>query len=282
MTHTVTDAPLFGLGIAGNFAGHLTQTGEAKGLSQAIDDEKPQALFAFYVPNGQENYLTINPYSSDILTIPTKKDAKVQMEAEVAVVADVEYQDDVVTGITPRSMRLFNDATYRNAEVEKLAQKKNWGEASKGIGSQSLPLSGFDPKSGLNAYRFCSFHCRDDNWYLCCQDASITDYSYFYQSVIDWLIDTINQQQSEGALHNIYALLANAGYPKQVLISLGASRYTELGEQHHLKAGDKICMVLYHQDKMDFETIQTCVERGSFSILERDALVLLQDCVNPS
>ncbi len=282
MTNTVADAPLFGIGIAGNFAGHLTQTGEAKGLSHAVDDEKPQALFAFYVPNGQEDYLTVNPYSSDILTIPTKKGAKVQMEAEVAVVADVEYQNGIVTGITPRSMRLFNDATYRNAEVEKLAEKKNWGEASKGIGLKSLPLSGFDEESGLSTYRFCSFHCRDDNWYLCCQDASIADYSYFYQRVLDWLIETVNQQQDQGALHSITAQLIQAGHPQQILISLGASRYTEQGERHQLMPGDKLCAVLYDQQQLDFETIQTRINNEDFSSLKRDALVLLQRCVAQS
>lgn len=39
--------PLFGLGIAGNFAGHLQQTGEANALQGAVDASRPQALFPF-------------------------------------------------------------------------------------------------------------------------------------------------------------------------------------------------------------------------------------------
>ncbi len=279
MTTQATTPPLFGIGIAGNFAGHLTQTGEAKALAHAIDDQKPQALFAFYVPESREPYLAVNPYSSDILTLPDDIDAKVQMEAEVGVVADIDYANGQVTSITPRSMCLVNDATHRNAKVTKLAQKKNWGKASKGVSQESWPLTGFTEQSGLNAYRFCAFHCQDQRWYLCCQDASLGDYSYFYQPLLAWLVDTINQQSDDGALHAIRAQLEQAGLPRQIVISLGASRYTAQGERHHLQPGDRLCALLYHEQQVDFQTIKQCIEREDFAQLTRDALVLHQRCV---
>ncbi len=277
MTLNVETTPLFGIGIAGNFAGHLNQTGEAKGLSQAVDDEKPQAIFPFFVPSATETYLTVNPYSSRALSLPTQADAKVQMESEVAVIAKIDYQNGQVSTIEPTQMMLLNDATYRNAKVSKLAEKKNWGEASTGIGKESIPLvNGFD--SDLSQYRFCSFHRQNQQWYLCCKDASVADYSYFYQPLLNWLVETINFQSDEGALHSILALLEQAGYPQEIVISLGASRYTEQGESHALRSGDELCTLLYDEQQVDFTTLKQAVEKGDLDALSEHALVLYQHC----
>ena len=62
--------PLFGIGIAGNFAGHLQQTGEAKALQGDVDTSRPQALFPFYVTDASDEYLTVNPYSFDSVLLP--------------------------------------------------------------------------------------------------------------------------------------------------------------------------------------------------------------------
>ena len=133
---------------------------------------------------------------------------------------------EVITSLEPESMTLFNDATYRNAVVDKLAQKKNWGAGSKGVANKVIPLAEFSKSAELDKYRFCSFHSRNGEWNLCCKDVSLGDYSYCYEQLISWLVSQCNAQANEGALHSIQELLAQAGFPDRILISLGSSRYT--------------------------------------------------------
>lgn len=271
--------PLFGVGIAGNFAGHLQQTGEANGLQGQVDASSPQAIFPFYVTGAQEAYLAVNPYSFDTVRLPADKTAKVQMEPEIALVAKVQYLGDSVIGIEPESMTLLNDVTYRNATVSKLAQKKNWGPASKGIAKKVWPLASFGALDGLEKYRFCSFHHRDGQWASCCNDVSLSDYSYSYEKLITWVMSQFNSQQEQGALHDLSQLFAQAGYPERMLISLGSSRYTDYGEQHQLLSGDELCAVLYDATRINIDEIDALIQGGQFEELDRNQIVLRQICV---
>ncbi len=270
--------PLFGIGIAGNFAGHLQQTGEANGLKGDVDTQSPQALFPFYVSGASDSYLDVNPYSFDSLTLPADPTAKVQMEPEVALVAKVKYLGTSVLSIEPESMTLFNDVTYRNAVVEKLAQKKNWGPASKGVATKVIPLAEFSKSADLDKYRFCSFHGRDGSWNPCCNDVSLGDYSYSYEQLIAWLVSQCNAQTNDGALHSISDLLAEAAFPERMLISLGSSRYTDYGENHQLKSKDIMCAVLYDSTRIDLAEIESFVERGEIHKLDKNHVVLWQEC----
>ncbi|MCF7363815.1 DUF5718 family protein [Vibrio sp. A1-b2] len=278
MSQPMFEIPIFGIGIAGNFAGHLQQTGEEKGLQGSVDTQSPQALFPFYVAGASDAYLNVNPYSFDVLMLPTNPSAKVQMEPEIALIAKVKYLGTSVLGFEAEGMTLFNDATHRNAVVDKLAQKKNWGAASKGIASKVIPLADFSKNSDLDKYRFCSFLGRNEQWNLCCNDVSLGDYSYSYEQLIAWLVSQSNAQKNEGALHSIQELLGQAGYPERILISLGSSRYTPFGECHQLGAKDKVCAVLYDSTRIDVDEIQSFVERGEVQKLKRNHVVLWQEC----
>jgi len=60
----------FGFGVAGNFAGHLAQAGEAADfVSVGGDDTVPKGIFPFYVPGGV-TFLAQFPISSDAITLP--------------------------------------------------------------------------------------------------------------------------------------------------------------------------------------------------------------------
>lgn len=276
--HQRQGEPLFGIGIAGNFAGHLQQTGEEKGLKGEVDTQRPQALFPFYVSGASDSYLDVDPYSFDTLILPTDSTAKVQMELEIALIAKVKYLGDSILNIEPESMTLFNDATYRNAVVDKLAQKKNWGSASKGVASKVIPIAEFSKSADLDKYRFCSFHGRDGVWNTCCNDVSLGDYSYSYEQLLSWLVSQCNAQQNEGALHSIQDLFCQAEYPERILISLGSSRYTRYGESHQLKSKDLMCAVLYDSTRIDMAEITSFVERSEIDKLENNQVVLWQQC----
>jgi hypothetical protein len=273
--------PLLGLGIAGNSAGHLQQTGEIKGLSAVDDAAKPQALFPFFVPNAREAYLACMPYSTSKLCLPTGQEPKVQMEPELALKVAVSYDPDgVVKQLTALTMSIINDATYRNANVSKLAEKKNWGGATKGVAAHEIVIDSFVAGSNLDHYRLCGFHQNNGQWHLCGLDTAITEYTYFYQELQHWLLKQIQQQQDKSALHDIQDLLAQANYPEQVLISIGATRYTAYGELHQLLSGDQTLVVLYDSRAYQFQEIAALIEKtDSLKALSNDKIIFLQQLV---
>ncbi|ABM04154.1 conserved hypothetical protein [Psychromonas ingrahamii 37] len=273
--------PLFGLGIAGNSAGHLQQTGEINGLSAIDDAAKPQALFPFFVANAKSAYLTCMPYSSTQLHLPKALDAKVQMEAELGLKLAVVYNaEGDVTQLTAISMTVINDATYRNASVGKLAEKKNWGIATKGIAEHDIPIDNFVEGGELDHFRLCGFHQSNGQWQLCGQDTAITEYTYFYQALLQWLLKQIRQQQDKNALHNIQDLLSQADYPEQILISIGATRYSDYGEQHYLSSGDQLVVALYDSRAYHFQTLVSLLEKtGSLKGLSNNKIIFLQQQV---
>lgn len=253
---------LLGLGIAGNSAGHLQQTGESNAFIKFDDSSKPQALFPFYVPQENEPYLAVNPYSSDKLQLPDCTQAKVQMEPELALKLTVRYSEDgLLTDLLPTAMTLVNDATYRNAVVDKLAQKKNWGAASKGLACAEIKISDFSSAAQLQRFRLCGFHQRDGLWHLCGEDVAVTEYSYFYQQLLQWIVQQAEQQQALGAFHNIQSLLAQANYPETLLIAIGATRYSAYGELHQLVAGDQSVVALYDTERYQLADIQQLLEQ---------------------
>ncbi|PMO70121.1 hypothetical protein BCT04_03585 [Vibrio breoganii] len=250
---------LAGLGIAGNSAGHLDQTGEIAALDVSDQSDKPRALFPFYVPDASDDYLTVDPYSSDTLQLPDDEDAIVQMEPELAIRFSVQKPlNGHVIQLVPRAMTVANDATHRNCKASKLAQKKNWGQASKGLANAEVTLEQFD--SGLAHFRLCGFHCRNGIWQLTGKDTALTNYTVFYDELTQWINRQVATQGDQGALHDIQGLLKASDDLSDVYIMVGAVRYTEYGETHRLQAGDKTAVILYDSRKHSACEIQNELE----------------------
>ena len=55
----------------------------------------------------------------------------------------------------------------------------------------------------------------------------------------------MNNQPDEGPMNHIASLLEQANYPKQAIISIGATRYTEFGETHFLQPNDLSIVAVY-------------------------------------
>ena len=80
----------FGLGVAGNFAGHLDQAGEAAHFADA-PDSAPRGIFPFYLP-GNAGFLGAFPLSSDSIAMPPSDGPlNVQIEPEAGVLCELEY-----------------------------------------------------------------------------------------------------------------------------------------------------------------------------------------------
>tara|TARA_R110001592_G_scaffold16680_2_gene70855 strand:+ start:2594 stop:3457 length:864 start_codon:yes stop_codon:yes gene_type:complete len=274
---------LFGLGIAGNSAGHLQQTGESNAFAKLDDPNKPQALFPFYVPHAQQDYLALMPYSADQLQLPKDPQAKVQMEPELALKCHLSYNAlGQLINLQPIAMTLINDATHRNAQVTKLAQKKNWGSASKGLANQEIKITDFTEAAQLERFRLCGFHQHNGQWHLCGEDVAVTEYSYFYQQLQQWIITQIQQQQAQALFHNIQDLLLEAGCPETILVAIGATRYSAYGEQHQLVSGDQTAIVLYDNNVFDINQIGSLLaqEKAPASLCNDNIMVLQQQVIN--
>ena len=97
------------------------------------------------------------------------------------------------------------------------------------------------------------------------EDSAVRDYSYVYGKLIDWLIEKFNNQLNEGPAERINDYLNEAGCPSQVMISIGATRYTDFGEHNFLQNNDLSVVVVYPEDKYSKEDIIKGVEQGTLN-----------------
>ncbi len=256
---------MMGLGVAGNFAGHLEQAGEAKDF-QAVkvkDARQPKAIFPFYVPAAGAGFLSVFPLSAQRIQAPVGAD-NLQIEPEIGLVCDIGYEGGRVVSLTPRWFGAYNDCSIRKPNARKISEKKNWGPASKGCSATLLPVDHFSTGGVLDHYRIASFLLRDGQVHAYGIDSPAVEYSYFHQTLLDWIVERMNHQTDEGPAEHIAALLGQAGYPAQALISIGATRYTAYGECHFLQPGDTSVVLVYDGRRYAPEQIHQRVEAGSF------------------
>lgn len=240
---------IIGLGIAGNFALHLQQAGEDEEFKDVkVDDENaPKGIFPFYLPGADKGILSEYPLSSDTQALHDI-DEKIQAEPEVVLLCDIEYSDEKVASITPIAFGAYNDCSIRKKGAEKISEKKNWGVDTKGISEKLIPLDKFEKGGMLDHWRISSFLKRDGNVFRYGEDVEISGYSYFYTELLDWIVDKLNTQEEGGPLEDIAGYIRACGYPKQMLISIGATRYTHYGKTTFLQEGDEVYVVVYDND----------------------------------
>ena len=81
---------MIGFGVAGNFAGHLEQAGEAADFTQVKTENaiQPKAIFPFYVPSEKAGFLSTFPLSHNQINFPQGAD-NLQIEPEIALICDL-------------------------------------------------------------------------------------------------------------------------------------------------------------------------------------------------
>lgn len=254
-----------GLGVAGNFAGHLEQAGEASDFKDLVieDARAPKGVFPFYVPvaasEEQSHFLHRYPISSHQIRLGSAEENH-QIEPEVSLLCDLEYEDERVVGIIALEAMAHNDCSIRREGAKKISEKKNWGEASKGTAGSGIPIDRFETGGILDHFRIASYLLRNDELHPYGIDSAVSSYSYMYGELIDWLIDKLNSQRDEGPLEDISRWLAIAGQPAQALISIGATRYTDFGETTFLEPGDQSIVVVYDGRLYDQAAIRRLLE----------------------
>jgi hypothetical protein len=269
----------FGFGVAGNFAGHLAQAGEAADfVSVGGDDTVPKGIFPFYVPGGA-TFLAQFPVSSDAITLPESEEPlNLQIEPEAAVVFDVSYDaSGAVEALTPTAIGAFNDCSIRRPGAKKISEKKNWGPASKGLAARLFPVTDLRADGATANLRIASFLRRGGEATAYGQDSPVTGYSYYGDQLVDWIVERLTNQKGapETPLEDVGALLRSAGSPTTVLVGIGATRYTEFGETTFLVDGDDSVVVVYDAAVSTPEQVADAVRAGHEHDLEA-ASVLTQ------
>ena len=235
-----------GLGVAGNFTGHLEQAGEASDFRNVSTDHAaaPKGIFPFYVPGGGQHFLNTMPVSATSLALGSKTENH-QIEPEVALLCHIQYAEKRVASLTPLYAMAHNDCSIRRPGALKISEKKNWGPETKGTSNQMISLDRFEKGGILDDYRVACFLLRDGVLVEYGLDSSVTGYSYYGTRLVDWLIEKMNNQQDQGPLEHIAHWLDVASQPDYALISIGATRYTDFGENTFLKSGDVASVILY-------------------------------------
>jgi hypothetical protein len=258
-----------GFGVAGNFAHHLEQAGEASDFVDVkVDDEKaPKGIFPFYLPSS-ESFLGIYPLSSKTINHPRTTDGNLHMEPETAIICEVVYEGDMVVDIIPNFFTAYNDCSIRKEGAKKISEKKNWGEETKGISPQIIPIDKFEKGGMMDSYHIVSFLKRNGELYQYGEDSSVQTYNYFYGQLKEWIINKLNNQKDEGPLEDLHSYILEAGKPGGAVISIGATSYTKLGESTFLEIGDEIFVYVYDSLVYKYEDIEKHAKEGEQETLK--------------
>ena len=249
---TLDDAELkswFGFGVAGNFAGHLEQAGEAVDFANvASEGNAPKGIFPWYAP-GSDTFLGEFPLSHDAIKLP-ESDAplNLQIEPEVGLACEVRWQGDTVVSLQPFALGAFNDCSIRRPNAPKISHKKNWGPASKGVAAQFFDIGDLTPDGPTATLRLvCHLRTADGQEHEYGVDSPLLGYSYYGEVLLDWITERLANQKGSPStpLEDVGALMVASGRPDKVLIGIGATRYTELGESTFLQSGDQAIVRVY-------------------------------------
>lgn len=258
------DKNIIGFGIAGNFAHHLEQAGESEDFLDVVVDEKdaPKGIFPTYIPE-HKTFLGIYPFCED--KIASIKDKNIQMEPEVGLLCQVTYNGDKIESLKPTHFMAYNDCSIRVEGAKKISHKKNWGANSKGISSKMLDIDTFSLGGVMDDYSLTSFIKRDGKVIQYGENSELLGYSYFYGKLLDWIVNKLNTQKDHGPLEDLNRLILDADKPQKLLISIGATRYTEFGETHYLKKEDIVYAIVYNHSRYDHRRIIEMIEKEEFA-----------------
>lgn len=247
-----------GIGVAGNVAGHMAQAGEAGKESKSAS--KPAGIFSFYMPHkcfevcdnqAALSRLQFFPVTYAVIDFPNLPGcSKVQVEPEMGLLVDIVYSEDrrKVKTLIPRRVAAFNDCSIRSLDgANKLSQKKNWGFGSKGISIRTLEIDGFSRGSVVDHLAIISYVKRDGEIHLYSENAPVRNYLMFYDELLDWIIERMNNQLDDASFEPVFPLMVDADYPTSAWIALGAGMYTEWGATNYIQKGDEAVIMVYDE-----------------------------------
>ncbi|WP_368029724.1 DUF5718 family protein [Arcobacter sp. s6] len=246
-----------GFAVAGNFANHLGEAGEADEFSVIKTEEKnaPKGMFPFYIKN-HNSFLGTYPICEDIIETHGREKDNLQVEAEVALICDFVYENEKIVDIIPKYFSAFNDFSIRIQDGNKLSTKKNWGANTKGISQEIIEIDNFTQKGVLSRYHIASFIKRNGIVHDYGTTSAVKSYSYFFEQLKDWMIEKLNTQEDCGPLEELTQFLKIAAKDaKGILIAAGATAYADFGKKNFVQKGDEIFVYVYDAHSHSFDDI---------------------------
>ena len=116
----------------------------------------------------------------------------------------------------------------------------------------------------MDSYSICSFLRRDNELHAYGEDVELNGYSYFYEKLLDWMLNQINTQEDFGPLEPLSEYIAACENPKEAIISIGATRYTQYGENTFLKKDDEVIIALYNRDDFSLDAVKENIKNSSY------------------
>jgi hypothetical protein len=258
---------VFGFGVAGNFAGHLEQAGEARDFVNVAAGSvtMPKGIFPWFAP-GAGTFLDGFPLSSDTLAIPDiDGEGRIQIEPELGLLAAVTYDENGrVTALQPQLLVAFDDCSIRREGARRISEKKHWGPASKGVASIGFRVDDLSLDGICGSLRLACTLSRDGETYAYGVDSAVASYTLFGDDLLAWLVDRLREQRAadDTPLEDVGALLRASGQPERVLIGVGASRYEPYGETTFVQVGDEAIVVVYDERVHSSGEVATAIAAG--------------------
>jgi len=243
-TEQLKKIPVFG--IAGNFAEHLSQAGEDADFIYVTTAEEnaPKGIFPIYLPDSP-SFLGTFPLSHSLVKADFSAPLNLQMEPEMCVLFEVSYEGNVMSSLKPVAFSAFNDCSIRKPNAKKISEKKNWGTACTGIAQQWQEIDAFQVGGLLDSIHIASYIRRAGEVIQYGVDSPVSGYQYFYGKLLAWILKTFNQQKDFGPLEDLSSYLSALKQPKKIIVSLGATRYTDFGATGFLQPEDELAIFVY-------------------------------------
>jgi hypothetical protein len=274
----------FGMGVAGNFTGHLEQAGEAIDFVRVdAAASMPKGIFPWFVP-GDDGFLGTFPLGAEVLAVPELPDPSHHLQLEPELALHCEVVRDVggaVTALQPRWVAAFDDCSWRRPDAPKISHKKNWGAGSKGLANVAFAVDDLDRGGPVGSLRLACFLQRGGETHPYGVDSAIGSYSLFGAELLDWIVARLADQRGsdDTPLEDVGALLAASG-AASLVVGVGASRYEPYGESTWVEAGDDTIVALYDGEIHAPDEVQELVAAGrdgelrAASVLRRRAVAL--------
>lgn len=250
---------MIGFGLAGNFAHHLEQAGEAKDFiacENIATPDAPKGIFPFYIPHA-DGVLGRYCVDSRAIILPENPAKRVQAEPEIGLECAIIYENVADTNNTERAQKRVvrvepkffmacNDTSVRDdPTATKLSQKKNFSAGSKGVG-EKIAIDRFCRGGVCDSYAIASFIRHANGSFQPYGEYSfLTSYSYFHERLLEWIAHTLNTQTDCGVLEDLPSVLERAGYPTRALFLIGATCYMQRYERYRLESSDEIAIVAF-------------------------------------
>ena len=106
-------------------------------------------------------------------------------------------------------------------------------------------------------------------------DSPLTGYSYYGDRLLDWIVDRLSNQHGspDDPLEPVGRYLDACGRPSEILVAIGATRYTALGESTYLEPGDESIVVVYDSTELAPEDVPQALGREGAGLAAASVLI---------